>query len=130
MNTHVKALKKSLFATIVLLAGLSQPVMAEQATDSSTPSSDPVLEQQTDQTPSENVQEKPDEKPTPKIGGRNISAFTRNLFGNTTIGGYFDNDYSFPDNQPAFFDQHHLVLQVSSILHDRLFFNTEVEFEH
>lgn len=65
-----------------------------------------------------------------QIGARNISAFTRNLLGNTTVGGYFDTEYIFPDNGNSFFDQHRLILQVSAFMHERLFFNTEIEFEH
>lgn len=65
------------------------------------------------------------------IGGRNISAFTRkNRYGGTSVGGYFDTEYFFPDGKPAFFDNHRLILQVSSLLHERIFFNTEIEFEH
>jgi hypothetical protein len=65
------------------------------------------------------------------IGGRNISAFTRkSLYGGSNIGGYFDTEYIFPADKPAFFDNHHLILQVSSLLHERIFFNTEIEFEH
>lgn len=78
--------------------------------------------------------EKPSPSPEaavlPKIGGRNISAFTRNLLGNTSIGGYFDTEYYFPADRHSFFDQHHLILQVSALPHERLFFNTEIEYEH
>ena len=66
----------------------------------------------------------------PQIGARNISAFTRNILGNTTVGGYFDTEYGFPQQGNAFFDQHRLILQVSSFMHERLFFNTEIELEH
>lgn len=82
----------------------------------------------------ESLESSPEIDPGPgklNIGGRNISAFTRkNLAGGTTVGGYFDTEYSFPANGNAFFDNHHLILQVSSLLHERIFFNTEIEFEH
>lgn len=68
--------------------------------------------------------------PTLQIGARNISAYTRKLLGKTTVGGYFDTEYIFPADGQAFFDQHHVILQVSSLMNERLFFNTEVEFEH
>lgn len=70
-------------------------------------------------------------QPKLSIGGRNISAFTRkNLYGGTTVGGYFDTEFFAPEGRSAFFDPHRLILQVSSLLHERLFFNTEIEFEH
>jgi hypothetical protein len=75
-------------------------------------------------------EEEPEAASKRALGGRNISAFTRNLLGNTTIGGYFDTEYYFPTGKNAFFDQHRLILQVSSFLHERMFFNTEIEFEH
>lgn len=70
--------------------------------------------------------------PTPpkNIGGRNISAFTRKLYGQTTVGGYFDTEYIFPQSGNSYFDNRRLILQVSSFFHERLFFNTEIELEH
>ncbi len=64
------------------------------------------------------------------LGAQNISAFTRGLLGKTSVGGYFDTDFTFPATGNSFFNQHRLILQVSSYLHERLFFNTEVEFEY
>lgn len=64
------------------------------------------------------------------LGGQNISAFTRDMVGKTTIGGYFDSDFNFPVGGNSFFNQHRLILQVSSYLHERLFFNTEIEYEY
>src|SRR5690606_25617739 len=64
-----------------------------------------------------------------RIGGRNISAFSRAV-GQTSVGGYFDTEYFFPFNSNSFFDQHRLILQASSLFNERLFFNTEIEFEH
>lgn len=137
---------KPVLALLLTLA-LAAPVQA-QPTE---PMPDPSSETETSETPLENQQpdaepEQPADDPAEdageddakdddkealsKIGGRNISAFTRNLLGNTTIGGYFDTEYYFPTGQNSYFDQHHLILQVSSLIHDRLFFNTEIEFEH
>lgn len=64
------------------------------------------------------------------LGGQNISAFTRDMLGKTSIGGYFDTDFNFPATGNSFFNQHRLILQVSSYLHERLFFNTEIEYEY
>lgn len=64
------------------------------------------------------------------LGGSNISAFTRDILGKTSVGGYFDTDFNFPVGGNSFFNQHRLILQVSSYLHERLFFNTEIEYEY
>lgn len=62
-------------------------------------------------------------------GGRNITAFDRHQ--KSGIGGYFDIEFNQPLNgAPSKLDLHHLVLQTSSQLHENLFFNAEVEFEH
>jgi hypothetical protein len=84
------------------------------------------------QTPSD----KPDEEVTRNDilsnqgpGGRNITAFDRHQ--KSGIGGYFDIEFNQPlDGTPSKLDLHHLVLQTSSFLHENLFFNAEVEFEH
>lgn len=96
-----------------------------------------LAQEQTDQTTDNEsydmgpVNQAPPKTPTQlQMGARNISAYTRNLLGNTTVGGYFDTEYSFPAGGNSFFDQHHLILQVSSLINERLFFNTEIEFEH
>ncbi|HEY9838837.1 MAG: hypothetical protein ACAI44_16635 [Candidatus Sericytochromatia bacterium] len=122
--------------SLVLCASLTLPALAQEPDASPEPEPTPVSEASPAENPAENPSEnlqpaEPSASPQqPHIGGSNITAFTRNLLGNTTVGGYFDTDFNFPQNEAAFFDQHHLILQVSSILHDRLFFNTEIEFEH
>lgn len=126
-----------------------QPVQAQQ-TDADVPAPEIELidlEQLTDPAaedpataaeelavkPSETA-ETPEETALPAkmtLGGRNISAYTRkNLVGGTSIGGYFDTEYYFPDGKNSFFDNHRLILQVSSLVHERIFFNTEIELEH
>ena len=149
---------RSLFASLLLSASLVLPALSQQADSSASPEPAPSAAGAPESTPSENQQapvqtleqiemtepspeptaetvEEPSDQPSaeatiPKIGGRNISAFTRNLLGNTTVGGYFDTEYYFPEGKASFFDQHRLILQVSSLMHERLFFNTEIEFEH
>lgn len=64
-------------------------------------------------------------------GGRNITAFDRNA--QSGVGGYYDLEFVQPFDPKArgsFFDNHRLILQTSSYLHDNLMFNAEIEFEH
>lgn len=61
-------------------------------------------------------------------GGRNITAFDRP--GQRGVGGYFAQELTADSTGKVFFDQRQMVLQVSSYLHDNLFFNTEIEYEH
>ena len=64
-------------------------------------------------------------------GGRNITAFDRNT--QNGIGGYYDVEFVQPFSPTArgsFFDNHRLILQTSSYMHDNLMFNAEIEFEH
>src|SRR5690606_26028308 len=61
-------------------------------------------------------------------GGRAITAFDRP--GQRGIGGYFAQEFTLPSNGPAYFDQRQMVLQASAFVHDSLFFNTEIEYEH
>jgi len=92
----------------------------------------PVLaeEEEKDELTEEIEDKKEELQPTKaRIGGRNISAFSRAL-GQTVIGGYFDTEYFFPENKNSFFDQHRLILQLSSLFNERMFFNTEIELEH
>lgn len=58
-----------------------------------------------------------------------INALSR-IINRTRIGGYFDIEYEDYRRQISEFDNHHLILQVSSYLHERLFFNSEIEYEH
>jgi hypothetical protein len=69
-------------------------------------------------------QDEKKEVKTTKMGGRNITAYSRK--GNTSgvsVGGYFDSEYYFPDGKSSYFDQHRLITQLSSLYNDRLFFN-------
>ncbi|MBM3267413.1 MAG: hypothetical protein FJZ01_07180 [Candidatus Sericytochromatia bacterium] len=61
-------------------------------------------------------------------GGRAITAFDRKA--QSRVGGYFDNEFTWPVNGRSDFKAHRLILQASSYLHDDLFFNTEIEFEY
>jgi hypothetical protein len=61
-------------------------------------------------------------------GGRNITAFDRP--GQRGVGGYFAQEFTADSSGKMFFDQRQMVLQVSSYLHDNIFFNTEIEYEH
>lgn len=62
-------------------------------------------------------------------GGRNITAFDRKA--QSGVGGYYDLEFKAPLNgKISTFDLHRLILQTSSYLHDNLFFNAEIEFEH
>lgn len=48
----------------------------------------------------------------------------------TTVGGYADLEFSNFDNTDSAFDQHRLVVNVASQLHERISFYSEIEFEH
>lgn len=65
-----------------------------------------------------------------KIGGRSLNAFSRKSYtSGVALGGYFDTEFTAPFGAPSYFNQHHLILQASSLYNERIFFNTEVEFE-
>jgi hypothetical protein len=124
----------ALTALLLGVASLATPIAQAQPTPE-TPAQSETAAAETDEDDAE-VADQPDPQPAAApqkltIGGRNISALTRkNLYGGSSIGGYFDTEYFFPDGKSAFFDNHRLILQVSSLLHERIFFNTEIEFEH
>ncbi|MGV3525137.1 MAG: hypothetical protein ACO1RX_12975 [Candidatus Sericytochromatia bacterium] len=129
----------SLLFLLLALLPVQAQTLPTPAPTASAPSEPPPADAPSPESPDaeedwevETPTDSPSPEPSglPRIGGRNISAFTRNLLGNTTVGGYFDSEYYFPADRAAFFDQHRLILQVSSLLHERLFFNTEIEFEH
>lgn len=61
------------------------------------------------------------------VGGKNITAFDR--VGERKIGGYFDNEF-FAMNSAQTFKAHRLILQASSQIHEKIFFNTEIEYEY
>jgi hypothetical protein len=58
-----------------------------------------------------------------------ISALSR-IVRRTRVGGYFDFEYFDFRHDDSHFDQHRLIVQLSSYLHERLFFNSEIEYEH
>ena len=60
------------------------------------------------------------------VGGQ----YQNNIFSNTTVGGYASLEFeNFQDNDSTF-DQHRLVLNVGSVLMDRIKFYSELEYEH
>lgn len=61
------------------------------------------------------------------VGGKNITAFDR--VGERKIGGYFDNEF-YSTNSAQTFKAHRLILQVSSQIHEKILFNTEIEYEY
>lgn len=60
-------------------------------------------------------------------GGRNITAFDR--VGQRQVGGYFDTEFVSDANGQTF-KAHRLILQVSSQVHERILFNSEIEMEY
>jgi hypothetical protein len=58
-----------------------------------------------------------------------LNALSR-IVNRTKVGGYFDLEFEDYRSQISEFDNHHLILQLSSYIHDRLFFNSEIEYEH
>ena len=48
----------------------------------------------------------------------------------TTVGGYVDLEFMNYDQADSDFDQHRFILNVSSQLHDRISFYSEIEMEH
>lgn len=84
-------------------------------------------------SPYAKAEEKKDTTKLPKMLEKNINAFTRKseyADKKLSLGGYFDTEYNIPFGKDIFFDNHHLVLEASYLYNDRLFFNTEIEFEH
>ena len=68
------------------------------------------------------------EKEDEKDRGR-ITAVTR-LINRTRVGGYLDLEFTDFRHQNSTFDNHRLIVQVSSYIHERIFFNSEIEYEH
>lgn len=58
------------------------------------------------------------------------SSFVRNIISNTTIGGYASSEFENFQGKDSAFDQHRFVTNISSSLHKRLRFYSEVELEH
>lgn len=61
-------------------------------------------------------------------GNRSITAYDRAV-SSAKIGGYMDTEL-FIGDETTTFKAHRLILQASSHIHERLFFNTEIEFEY
>ncbi len=98
------------------VAGFASPALAQQAPDA------PAAERRA---------AGPTIKSPTGPGGRNITAFDRHA--QNGVGGYYDIEFvqSFdPRSKGSFFDNHRLILQTSSYMHENLMFNAEVEFEH
>lgn len=103
-----------------------------------------VLAEETPRTPAERLEELEKEmlelkKEMGKDGGAKpadapkeapVGGVFRRLVNRTRLGGYVDLEFYDFNGQDSFFDNHHLNLQVSSYLHDRLFVFGEVEIEH
>jgi hypothetical protein len=58
------------------------------------------------------------------------ASYVRNILSNTTVGGYASTDFANFDGSDSTFDAHRFVLNVSSQLHERLRFYSELEYEH
>lgn len=82
----------------------------------------------------ENSDDKNTKKSKAKIGARNLNAFSRKAYtSGTAIGGYFDTEFIAPmagATGNSTFNQHRLITQISSLYNDRIFFNSEIEFEY
>lgn len=109
-----------LLAALTLLA--AAPAVAQTADEPNGPT-----QSDTQAKPTEATRDSINSNKGP--GGRNITAFDRNK--RTGVGGYMDIEFKQPfDGKPSTFDMHRLVLTTSSYLHENLFFNAEVEYEH
>ncbi|MCE9584685.1 MAG: hypothetical protein K8T20_19510 [Planctomycetes bacterium] len=58
------------------------------------------------------------------------SSGLKRLIDRTRIGGYLDLEFEEYSHETSHFDNHHLILRVSSYLHERIFVNAEIEYEH
>jgi hypothetical protein len=106
---------------VTMSLAMAAPALAQDA-ETSTPAASPTAkpESEAPRAPMGSVK---------GPGGRNITAFDRHV--QSGIGGYYDIEFKQPFNGlGSSFDLHHLILQTSSYLHDNLFFNAEIEFEH
>lgn len=123
-----------IFYALLLSVSIISPAYAQDAKD--TDVKEKKIEsasEQKEKTESEDSDENPNEDKASKakIGARNINAFSRKAYSKgTALGGYFDTEFTAPFGGNSSFNQHHLILQVSSLYNDRIFFNTEVEFEY
>ncbi len=52
------------------------------------------------------------------------------IINRTRVGGYLDLEFTDFRHENSTFDNHHLILNVSSYLHERIFLNAEIEYEH
>ena len=62
------------------------------------------------------------------VGAKNITAFDR--VGERKVGGYFDTEYFMMKDGTRTFKAHRFILQASSQVHERVFVNSEIEFEY
>jgi hypothetical protein len=62
------------------------------------------------------------------VGAKNITAFDR--VGERKVGGYFDTEYFMMRDGTRTFKAHRFILQASSQVHERVFVNSEIEFEY
>jgi len=65
----------------------------------------------------------------PSIPGGARTAFDK-VLSRTRLSGYFDLEFTDFRHKNSTFDNHHVVLTISSWIHERIFFNTEIEYEH
>ncbi|NUN50636.1 MAG: hypothetical protein HUU15_17635 [Candidatus Brocadiae bacterium] len=74
--------------------------------------------------------EAPKEVAEGKDGRGAAGAVVDRVLSRTKVGGYFDLEFEDWRHANSEFDNHHLIVQVSSWLHERIFFNSEIEYEH
>lgn len=76
--------------------------------------------------------EKGETKPAPKSKPKTVSTITAfdRVLSRTRVGGYFDLEFFDFRHANSRFDNHRIVVAISSWLHERLFFSTEIEYEH
>ncbi|MBC7473674.1 MAG: hypothetical protein H7263_05240 [Candidatus Sericytochromatia bacterium] len=122
-----KNIKYSLIS-LLLLTSINNIAYADEIKKAESQKIDIPESKKTDTKDDENKEN--DIKNKVKMGGRNISAFSRKGYtSGVALGGYFDTEFIAPLGGNSYFNQHHLILQASSLFNDRIFFNTEVEFE-
>jgi hypothetical protein len=126
-------IKKLLTATLLSLAFFNiNSAFAEEKSDTKT--NDKSIQEKDSTNTNEDDTEKDDkEDKKVKIGARNLNAFSRKAYtSGTAIGGYFDTEFIAPMGGPgnSTFNQHRLITQISSLYNERIFFNSEIEFEY
>ncbi len=61
-------------------------------------------------------------------GAKSITAFDR--VGERKLGGYFDTEYFYMNDDISTFKAHRFILQASSQVHERVLVNSEIEFKY